>query len=259
MFRRTFALLLFLLLASCPAPGFRALADEVSLATLDWEPYIGPNLVEGGYVAAIVREALARSGLTVRLSFLPWKRSVEMTRQGSFQAYFPEYHDPLLERDFAFSDPIPGGPLALFVRPGQGFEYNSPEDLRGKHVGLVRGYVNTPAIDGCPWLDRDEAASDLENLRKLLAGRVDVTVTDAYVARDLARRSLGGEEKVELLAVLEHKQLYFCVPHVRPDHNALLEAFNTGLAALRRDGTLRRIMDRHGFRAPGEAPPGQRP
>lgn len=251
MARHVLTLLLLALLAAAPAR-----AQSVSLATLTWEPYIGERLVEEGYVAAIVREAFTRGGFETQLTYLPWMRTVERTRQGAFQGYFPEYNNPALEQDFVCSDPIPGGPIALFSRKGAAIVYTGVEDLRPYRLGVVRGYVNTIEIDEAEWLAKEESASDLENLRKLQAGRVDVIVADAYVGQHLAREHSGAALAIALVTILEHKPLYLCVPRKRQDHASILETFNAGLATMSNDGTMRAIMDRHGFTMDEFALPG---
>ena len=220
----------------------------VRLATLDWPPYIATDLPRQGYVAEVAREAFARAGVEVELNFLPWKRTLEETRSGKFHAYLPEYFDYRRMRDFVFSTPFPGGPLALMVRADSRLEYKTLHDLEGVRIGVVRGYVNTRAFDSADFLTKEEFVDDETCLRMLLSGRVDAVVADVNVANYIVGQRLGRVGVVRPLApALGDRLLYVCFPKSRPDHMERLTQFNTGLSAMRCDGSLARLAAHYGL------------
>lgn len=241
-------LLLALLLALCPAA---LSAREVVLATTNWEPYIGPSLPQQGYVAEVARLALARSGHSLRLLFLPWPRAVHMARQGKVDGYLPEYDSPALRQEFLFSAPLPGGPVGFFRLRGQGpARWNGLDSLASCRIGVVRGYVNAPEFDARADLRKDMSTDDATNLRKLMAGRIDLMVADRHVGYALARRLFPGQvERIEFLSPsLEEKALFVCFPRQNPAAQRLRRDFDRGLAELARQGILARLRARHGFR-----------
>ncbi len=248
------ALCILPLLALLLAPGLAAPGDAparvVTLATLDWPPYVGPDLPAQGCVAAVAREALARSGLEARFVFLPWRRAREATLAGHYDGYLPAYADAESGRKALCTRPFPGGPLALFTRSESEWRYTGIESLRGLRVGVVLGYRNTRQIDHTPWLALNRSPDDLTNLCALLAGRVDVAVADAYVAAHLAPELAGEKCDLRLAAVLEDKALTVCFPRLLPDHEALARAFAQGMDSMRADGTLERLLREHGCAAP---------
>ncbi len=226
----------------------------VSLLTLEWEPYIGEKLPCHGYVAELVEASLAASGKRADFKFLPWAKAVELAKSGSADGYLPEYYDDARRSDFLFSDSFPGGHLVLFKRKGVDLTFSGDiEALRGLKTGVVRGYVNTKAIDESTTLLKEEAPSDEANLRKLAAGRLDVIVIDRLVAETLLRedglKALAGN--VELVSpALEYKPLYICFSKAKPESKALLSAFNSGLSKLKSSGDLDRILAKHGIPEP---------
>ena len=48
---------------------------DVQLATLDWQPYVGQDLPNKGYVYQLVEQVFAEQGLTVNIQFLPFART----------------------------------------------------------------------------------------------------------------------------------------------------------------------------------------
>lgn len=237
-------LLLWALVLATPA-----WADSVRLATLDWEPYIGQALPGNGFVAEVVREAFKRQGHDASFEFMPWVRVVAVAKSGAVDGYLPEYHAKKLERNFLLSNPFAAGPLGFFKLKGRAIAWKTLDDLKPYRIGVVRGYVNTVAFDARLDLQKDEVGEDALNLRKLLAGRIDLMVADKHVGLYLARKILGKDaDKIEFMSpVLEDKELFVCFPKAKPGSKALRDAFNQGLGAMKADGALQAIMKRHGF------------
>jgi ABC-type amino acid transport substrate-binding protein len=226
-------------------------ARQVVLATTAWEPYIGPNLPGQGYVAEVAREALARSGHSLRLVFLPWARAVHMAQHCQVDGYLPEYESLDLRQTFLFSAPFPGGPVGFFKRRDRpAVIWRDLDGLKPYRIGVVRGYVNAPEFDARTDLRKQYVNNDETNLRMLLAGRIDLMLADEHVGYALARKiSRETAADIEfLLPPLEDKDLFVCFPAHLPESCKLQEAFNHGLEELRRDGTLDRLRARHGLR-----------
>ena len=229
-------------------------AEKVILTTLDWAPYIGQDLKNQGYVAEVVRESFARAGYEVDFIYRPWARTVMLAKEakyvpekGQVAGYFPEYYGEQIKEYAVFSDPFPGGPLGFFQRKGAGITYNNLKDLAAYDIGIVRGYVNTAEFDSAAFLKKDEAKDDLTNIKKLLAGRIDLMVADmAATTHYKAKTTESG--MIEFIdPPLEKKDLYVCFSKKLPNHLELQREFNRGLQQIKQDGTLDLILKRHGF------------
>jgi len=253
-FKAAFLLLVSLTLATTA----QAAGKSVRLATLAWEPYVGPSLDRNGYVAEIVVEAFQRSGYTTEIVFYPWARAVKTAENGEIDGVFPEYFDESRRENFAFSAPFPGGPVGLYKRKDTDVRYpvdpqlNQTEALRGLagyRIGVVRGYINTQEFDAADFLKKDEVFSDELNIKKLYNRRIDFMFIDKLVAEYLLHNKFPQyEEELEFMEPpLENKLLYIAFSRQTVDYREKLNAFNAGLRQITADGTLARIMERHGF------------
>ncbi len=86
-----------------------------------------------------------------------------------------------VENIFLFSDRIGRSALGLVERSSASVHWDEVTDLKKYFIGVVRGYVNTTSFDSMVEAGEirvDESVSDLFNLRKVLAGRVDMAVAD---------------------------------------------------------------------------------
>ena len=155
--------------------------NKIILATLDWEPYIGQDLKNQGYVAEIIREAYKRSGYEVKIKFTPWARTVNLSKTGQVDGYFPEYFADEVKSHALFSDPFQGGPIGFFKRKDNKISFQTLQDLKPYKIGVVRDYVNTKEFDDADYLVKEAVNNDLTNLRKLIGRRIDLTIGDKFV------------------------------------------------------------------------------
>jgi ABC-type amino acid transport substrate-binding protein len=232
--------------------------QTVTLATLEWEPYIGTNMDNNGYVYEIVAEAFKRSGIDVDIRFLPWARAVKTAETGKRDGLFPEYYDEGRLEKFVFSDSFPGGPVGLYKRNDNKISYAvDPQKrqtvalkaLKQYRFGVVRGYVNTKEFDEATFLTKDVANSDETNLKKLFKGRIDFIFIDKYVAKHIIVRKYPHflTELEFMEPPLEVKPLYIAFSKKAKDYQTKLKAFNNGLKKLRENGMMSKIMEKHGF------------
>ncbi|MBV8466461.1 MAG: transporter substrate-binding domain-containing protein, partial [Burkholderiales bacterium] len=241
---------------------------EITLATGERPPYVGAALPEQGYVAEVLREALAREGYKLNLVFYPWARAELEAIHGHTDGELRSASDDELFMSPAllYSDPIPGGITGLLKKKSLPMPRaaNDARDARGLlrslstyRFGVVRGEVSLP--HSAIALQRQEVTDDLQNLDSLDQGNVQLAVIDRLTAADLMvsqRPQLIG--KLEFLHVpLAHTPFYAAVSIRKPDHARWLTAINDGLYQLAHDGTLERILNKHGVFPAARGTPGK--
>ena len=223
--------------------------EKIVLSTLDWEPYIGQKLDENGYVAEIVKEAFNRSGYDLELKYYPWARAVNLSKRGKVDGYFPEYYSDELKKDSLVSEKFPGGPVGFFKKKGSDIEFKSLESLKPYKIGVVRGYVNEAKFDAANYLHKEVVTTDVLNIKKLLKGRIDLFVGDKFVGYYTQRTNdlekLGEMEFIS--PPLTVQDLYVCISQKSKDSKKKIKAFNDGLKSMKEDGTIDKILKKHGF------------
>jgi len=228
----------------------------VTLATLEWPPYIGTSLPHDGYVAEIVVEAFKRSGYQTDIQFFPWARAVHTIEVGSRDGLFPEYFSKDRAKQCVFSNPFLGGPVGFYKRKDTRISFNgNPQKelekvlkgLRQYKFGVVRGYINIADFDAATYLTKIEADSDESNLKKLHVKRTDLIFIDKFVASYIIKTKhfemLADLEFME--PPLEQKLLYICFSKQSAGYQEKLKAFNRGLRSIKSDGTIKKIIARH--------------
>jgi len=223
-----------------------ALAQDKTalISTLDWPPYTGSDLPEGGATTEVVRQAFEKAGYKTDVAFRPWKRAIDMAKDGKdgVIAYFPGYHCRHQE-GFVASEPIGNGPLGFAEHKDAPITWDSVDSI-GKQqlkIGTVLGYANTDEFDqkvGTGWILAIPSNDDLTNLKKLARKRIDAVVIDKFVLEYLkaTEPSLKSNRQDIMFneLPLEDQTLYLCF---RDDEagRAMLAEFNAGLAQVNAD------------------------
>lgn len=163
--------------------------NTIRLASLEWLPYVGPNLEQGGLSGAVAAAAAKQFGYQIKIDYFPWNRAMQMGgKDASFAGYFPAYYTEERARECYFSAPMGSSTVGLAHLKSTPLQWNALPDLAGLTIGVVAGYSNGEAFDAMVKQGRltvDMAQSDTQNLRKLLASRIRAAVIDKSVLRYL--------------------------------------------------------------------------
>ncbi len=221
-----------------------------------WCPYnCAPGTDRPGYAVEIAQAVFGAAGYDVDYQLLNWARSVEDARVGradgvigAFATDVPGFVVP--------HEPIGLSSAAFAVRRGVAFHYTGPHALDGRVLGVVATYEFAGALGAyvrevradrtrVQYMAGDGALA--KNLFKLLAGRLDVVLDDAYVlSTTIAELGLG--DRVTFSREGEAMPVYIAFSPVNPDSPHLAAILSEGIARLRASGRLAAILARYGVR-----------
>lgn len=221
------------------------LAAQPRLATLEYPPYSSQELADGGSIVELTRRAFATQGYTPQIDFLPWARVRAELRQGSYQGALALWPQEIKEENLTASRPLFYSQLGLFVRQRDPQPFGELADLRGRRVGIVRGYGYPPRLFESG-LVAEEAVDDISNLRKLAAKRFDLVLLERVVGKYL----VAGDAELRGRLVwqepaLERIPLVVGFAAQRPGQPDWAAIFERGLRELHASGEYMRILKRH--------------
>lgn len=221
----------------------------IHLATLEWPPYVGQTLKGKGLSSAIIVQVFKQMGYEVELSFRPWARVLSEVKLGHFDAGYPSYYSKERESLFGLSKPFLHSPLRFLAHKEKPIVYNSLKDLQHYRIGVVHGYLNTPALDGAEYLRKIKSNSDKENLEKLIQGKLDLIVIDEYVAIHIFNQYFPNllESYTFLQPPLQNKPLHLIFSRKKKGFEQILEKFNKTYEKMRTNGEIDRIHTQFGL------------
>lgn len=161
--------------------GTAGVAQETwNVASLDWQPFSGKTIPEGGAGIAVLRAALKAEGIDLNVEFYPWSRAVDQGRDPSYIGYYPSWPEDVVA-GFTKSPVFFKSPVGFVEPKDKPLVWLQLEDLRGKKIGIVQGYGNTPefmALVKSGVIKTEAVADDLTNVKKVAAGRLDGAFID---------------------------------------------------------------------------------
>lgn len=246
---------------------FNADAEKrITMATLDWLPYIGENACGQGWVQQLVVGIFLQLDYQVHSYFVPWKRAVAMAERGSVDILYPEYAIapnapsdifPAKNRDelLLLSEPFSGGNVALIKRKDHAFDFNGDLlSLKNQTIGVVAGYENSPEFDALMeegYFHTNPAVDDWTNIKKLQKGRINFIVADPVVvnysvSQHMERdEAIAFQDNVEVLQpYLAVQPLYLAFSRLREEHLSHKKAFDRVLTSWRESGKLKILRDK---------------
>ncbi|WP_067066115.1 substrate-binding periplasmic protein [Roseateles chitosanitabidus] len=222
----------------------RAADAPLRLVATEFPPYTGSALPGGGIASEITRAALAQAGQSVTLSFRPWARALLEFQRGDFDAVVGAWRSAERERTMRFPTPLGIlNQIGFMARAGAGLRVDDLSALQGKRIGVVNGYANPERFEAAK-LPVEGAVDDLANLRKLLAGRVDLALIDKGVAMHLLETQLreGAGKLVWLEPAVAEIPLYTAFSRTRPEGERQAAAFARGIGDMQSSGRLAALL-----------------
>jgi polar amino acid transport system substrate-binding protein len=223
---------------------YSASAEEIiTIATLEYAPWTSKNLKSNGFINHVISEAFQRKGYTVKYTYLPWKRGVNETKNGTYSALSYVYFSKEREKEFYLSDPINEEKIVFFhLKSNPIKDWKTLEDLKNYKFGATRGYTYTKAFWDAAKTRRikvDVTNSDVQNFKKLLAGRIDIFPSGLVNGKSILRKEFD-ENKSDLLSIhpkpLSKTTGHLAFSRSRKNSESLVRIFNQGLAELKKEG-----------------------
>lgn len=234
----------------------QAMAKEIILAADPWPPF---NMAIGGeqegYIVDIARLIFEAAGYKVIYKNVPWQRAIEGTRSGNYTGVIGASKRDA--KGFVFpAEELSRNYLSFYVRKDSRWKFEGPASIESIKIGVAAGY------DYRHWLNKyirhhseDESRVQVvasgdpleENLKKLIAGRIDAIV-GSEAAICFKAREMGILDKIKPAGYgVEPAYIYIAFSPNLPTSPILARQLSIGIRNLRRSGRLKDILDKYGL------------
>lgn len=229
----------------CIALVFVSQLSAFGAETLRIGTYPIPMLVEDsthGLFIDLTNAIAEKAGLDIEIRVVPSKRIVLEFQQQQIDVLLPGL-DVFFSAD---NQPIKSEPVAvkkdyIFTRKGTAL-LSSINDLEGKVVGITRGYPYSPELLENAAITFDEATTDAQSAKKLIAGRVEAFVVEETTGLQ-AFEQIGGVDDVlyDPEAPIATIYAYYAF-HPTEQGRQLEQIFSDIIRHMKEDGTFEQIM-----------------
>ena len=195
-----------------------------------------------GVFVELTLEIARRTRTDVALHVVPPRRALDNFANQTFAGLFPAL-DVSFEpgqKMLRTSEAIDCKEDFVFTVRGKPF-LRTLADLRGKRVGITRGYPYAREVTDRPDFTLEMAASDQANIEKLLAGRLDAFVLDEKTGLK-AFNLLGALPQMQYQAGMpvSRQEVYYAF-QATPEGRNLADTFSAALREMKSDGRYQAI------------------
>ncbi|XLZ71392.1 transporter substrate-binding domain-containing protein [Massilia sp. SR12] len=252
--RMLFGRLLVLLAALTAATAIRAGETDaplkIKLTAHEYPPFMSQSLPYGGLLTRIVREAFKAANVEVEIESLSSNnRVITGVMVGLYDGAYGWAHSPERDRKLHYSkSSIFTFRMVFFHRREMDIPWDSLADLGRYQIGATLGNHYSEEfslLQAQRKLRVQEAASDLNNMRKLLLGRIDLFPMEEEAGQMLLLQSLKPAEQAQIafqgrpIALIP---TYLVLRRDLPNAAELLERFDQGYKQISDSGQLARIL-----------------
>ncbi|MDF3123685.1 transporter substrate-binding domain-containing protein [Rheinheimera sp. 1928-s] len=232
--KRLIQLSLFLL-------SFSLQAEPLRIVSSEFVPHNGEQLPNQGYAIQLIREIFATQQQEIQIEFLPWPRALLQARQGEAVALISVWFDSERTSYLHYPTPLYTNYMKFYHSSTKPIRFTELEQLAKTplRLGVVRGYSYPQAINTLPfeWV---EVNTDLESLKMLALGRVDLVICEQMVAEYLLSTELA-EYRAQLSPtgpLVEARPMYLAFSKAHPDSELMQRKFEQGLQQLKQQRRL---------------------
>ncbi|MDC0254729.1 transporter substrate-binding domain-containing protein [Bacteriovoracales bacterium] len=227
-------------------------AELIKMTTLDWPPFYGKNLKDGGFFTALTNEVLKLQNHSLKVDFLPWARAVSQGKRGKYHALLGCWYTKEREKHFIFSKTNVDSTPHFLARPDSTIKIEKFDNLYGYTIGLIRGYALSPQLKEAISTKkvRKLEASSHEALFKLLkVKRIDLVLENSTVMKAKLKKKWPSKafnlKKVGSSFI--DGFLYICWSRKKDGTQKISEDFNKGLKTIIENGTYERLWKKYGM------------
>ncbi|MCP4322822.1 MAG: amino acid ABC transporter substrate-binding protein [Psychromonas sp.] len=223
--------------------------QSITMVTDQWDPYYGSELKNNGPVAEITSAVLAQLDYQLQVSFIPWKRAVEYSKNGKYQAVLGGYYNQQRAEHFWYSDSIATSDIVLFSQVENRVQVTTIASLNNQRVCVINGYFNGESFKKNQKIVRVKSNTLKHCFERLIAGRVDYLVANRLVGLALLNKEFVEDKSTiqPMPLLLAQEQIYILWSKNVAENFELNKQFNRALQQLINSGKVQQIWQKHGY------------
>ncbi len=239
--------ILFVLLAVAFIWCSPVYAESITVVTEEYPPY---NYIENGKITGcsteIVHEVMKRSGIDYTIKSYPWARTYNLAQNSPNTLIYSIGRNEKREKLFQWVGVVAPYEIFLFkAKARKDIEISSLEDAQKYKIGAVRDDVRAQYLEKNGINNADLVPNDTQNIKKLLAGRIDLMPVDKLAASYLMKKEGLNFGDIEQVFLLEDLSTGLYLAFSLQTDEKIVEKCRKALAEIKDDGTYDSIMKKY--------------
>ncbi|MBM7623908.1 substrate-binding periplasmic protein [Sporohalobacter salinus] len=227
--------------------SFGTYAKSLTIITENYPPL---NYKEQGKITGpsveIVREIQKRVGSNSKIKLYPWTRGYNMALNKANVALFSTTRTKKRENKFKWVGPIAEMKSVFFAKKGSNIEINSLQDAKQVNtIGTLMGDATEQTLEKKGFTNYSGVSKNSLNLKKLLAGRIDLWYTRAINAKEFCKKAGVDFDKLEPVYTVKSPELYIAFNKNTPD--TIINKWEKAYEELRKEGFIKKVLKKYNY------------
>jgi len=238
------------------------LANNANAKDLKWSfvsdpfpPFADPGLKNNGIFWELTEAALKTQGIEATLHFAPFKRALNDSKSGKYDAIICATFNKEREKWFLYSLPV-------FIQKTVFFKLKERKDLvfdgslkslskENSSIAVLRGSSMTEDFDNADYLNKIFLTHNQQSFAMLATGRADLVVSGLLNGKAILQKLAKIEpyDYENLIEVVQPslKDDYYHIAFSRQssDFETKTQIFNKGLMEIKNNGTFKSILEKY--------------
>ena len=242
-----------LLMWAIALPSKAESAKTLTIAADVWCPInCAPSASEQGIGVELARKIFEPLGYKINYIVMPWSRALGEVRAGPINAAVGanKQDDPKL---LFPKQPICPMTDNFYVKASSHLQFKNVESLKGLAVGVIMDYGYSKQVQAfieqhkndpraIQFVGGDDALE--QNIRKLLAGHVDVVI-ESKTVMDYTLKHLGLTDQVKSIGSTPQGNVYLAFSPALAESKKHLQEYDAGFARLKAAGEIKNLYQRY--------------
>lgn len=228
----------------------------ITLVADEWCPYnCDLNDEKPGFIVEIANEIFQKQGYTIEYIEASWNRAIFGTRSGQFDGIIGT--GKLETPDFIFPETEQGlAQHTFYVLSGNTWQYSNYRSLDSITIGAIENYSYGSFWNSYIAPNKDDKQKVqiisgetplLRNLKKLQAGRIDVTIEDKNVMNYFFTIN-NLSIKVVPAGLVKSEKIYIAFSPKNENADLYTKILDLGMTELRKSGRLAEILAKYNLK-----------
>ncbi|MGL1934518.1 MAG: transporter substrate-binding domain-containing protein [Fibrobacterales bacterium] len=226
----------------------------ITIAIDEYPPFTSQTLTGYGIDCQIVSEVFKQIGVIVEYEFLPSARALMLTKRGHKDATVPWAMRQERLKDYYYSAPIREADIEYFFYINSNFVWNPAQQdyslLHGKNIGAMIGYnygVNFENASRSKAIEVDRIASLKQNFKKLLAGHLDLVISQKRIGDYTLQQFFTPEQQENIRSIPQNSDPveydYLLFSKVKEYNRPLRDKFDAQLKIFMKSGHYKMLLN----------------
>lgn len=222
---------------------------KITVVADPWPPYIEEDNLNGGFTLEVLREAYKTQGYVIEYINIPWARAEKEVKEGKYDILPNVWYSNERSLDLLYSDSYAVNKIKFITLKDDNYIYDGIDSLSGKKVGVLRSYAYSEEFSNANIFTKVEVNTLIASIQMLLKGRVDLTLEDEVVAKNIIKTydsTLFDKLRFSPVPFISNK-LYITSGFKNSRHEEVINAFNKGLLEIKTNGIYDSIAKKYGL------------